>query len=117
MIARIWNGAVKESDSKDYYEYLKKTGVAEMERFTGNKMVNIMQRVENGKIHFQIVSLWDSMEAIRSFAGEDIEKAKYYPEDKKYLLKMKPFVEHYEVTYPGDYNLNINQKLFLRDLM
>ena len=41
--------------------------------------------------------LWDSFEAIRRFAGEDYEKAHYYPEDREFLIELEPFVDHYEV--------------------
>jgi hypothetical protein len=43
------------------------------------------------------MTLWDSVESIKRFAGEDIHKARYYPEDKDYLLEMEPHVTHYEV--------------------
>jgi hypothetical protein len=41
--------------------------------------------------------LWESFDAIRRFAGEDYEKAHYYPEDRDFLLELEPFVEHYDV--------------------
>jgi hypothetical protein len=41
--------------------------------------------------------LWDSIEAIKKFAGPNIEKAVYYPEDVKYLLELEPHVKHFEV--------------------
>ena len=37
------------------------------------------------------------MEAIRAFAGDDVERARYYPEDREYLLQLEPRVAHYEV--------------------
>jgi hypothetical protein len=43
------------------------------------------------------VSLWESVDAIRKFAGPDIERAVYYPEDKEFLLELEPNVTHYEV--------------------
>jgi hypothetical protein len=43
------------------------------------------------------MSLWDSLEAIRAFAGDDVERARYYPEDASYLLELEPTVAHYEV--------------------
>ena len=41
--------------------------------------------------------LWDSFESIKAFAGPEYEKAVYYPEDKKFLLKLDPRVTHFEV--------------------
>jgi hypothetical protein len=49
--------------------------------------------------------LWDSFDAVRRFAGDDIERAVYYPEDKEYLLSLEPNVEHYDVLYLKSGNL------------
>jgi hypothetical protein len=46
-----------------------------------------------------VVAFWDSIEAIRAFAGDDHGKAVYYPEDDAYLLSREPKVEHYEVKF------------------
>jgi hypothetical protein len=43
------------------------------------------------------MSLWDSMDSIRAFAGDDVERARYYPEDRGFLLELEPHVTHYEV--------------------
>jgi hypothetical protein len=43
------------------------------------------------------LTLWDSYDAIRAFAGQGVERARYYPEDEAYLLELEPTVTHYEV--------------------
>jgi hypothetical protein len=43
------------------------------------------------------LSFWDSVRAIEAFAGEDIDRAVYYPEDDRYLLERDPHVLHYQV--------------------
>lgn len=48
-------------------------------------------------MHYLLLTLWDSVDAIRRFAGDEYEKARYYPEDKNFLLELEPFVTHYEV--------------------
>ena len=44
-----------------------------------------------------IACVWDGYDAIRAFAGPDVEDVVYYPEDRRYLLAMPPRVRHYEV--------------------
>lgn len=44
------------------------------------------------------MTFWESLDAIRGFAGDDLEKAKYYPEDAEFLLEYEPRVVHYEVV-------------------
>lgn len=100
MIARMWHGAVPSEKAADYYDYLQRTGVTDYESTPGNRGVYILQREENGVTHFHILTFWESYDAIRAFAGDDYEKARYYPEDTAYLLELEPLVMHYEVRYP-----------------
>jgi len=99
MIARTWHGIVPENKSGEYYNYLLKTGVVDLESIKGNLGVFILKRIENGNSHFQMISLWDSYASIKKFAGEDYNLARYYPEDKNYLIRLEKFVTHYEVLY------------------
>ncbi len=97
MIARIWKGVVREADKDIYHEYLKKTGLNEYASTPGNRGVYTLRRVSEGKCEFLLLTLWDSWDATKAFAGSDYEKAVYYPEDDRYLLEKRPLVEHYEV--------------------
>ncbi len=97
MIARLWHGIVPQEKAEAYHAYLLRTGVPDYQATPGSRGVYVLQRLEGPHVHFLLVSLWDSLEAIRTFAGEDIERARYYPEDAEYLLEMEPNVTHYEV--------------------
>ncbi|MDQ3744971.1 MAG: hypothetical protein M3444_11360 [Acidobacteriota bacterium] len=48
-------------------------------------------------MHFLLLTFWDSIEAIKRFAGEDAERARYYPADEEYLLEKEARATHYEV--------------------
>jgi len=63
----------------------------------GNRGVEVLRRTVGDETHFVFISFWDSMDAIRAFAGDDVERARYYPEDRDYLLELEPGVTHYEV--------------------
>jgi heme-degrading monooxygenase HmoA len=64
----------------------------------GNISVHILERQEGEVTHFITLTFWESLDAIRGFAGDDLEKAKYYPEDMDYLLEFEPGAVHYEVV-------------------
>ncbi len=98
MIARIWRGVTRESDAAEYMDYLRATGLKDYAGVEGNRGVFVLRRAAEDRAEFVLISLWDSFDAIRRFAGEDIERAVYYPEDKKYLLALEPKVLHYEVA-------------------
>ena len=99
MIARMWHGMAPEALADEYENYIHKTGVPGLKSTPGNLGVLILRRTENGRVHFLLFSFWESSEAISRFAGSDIEKARYYPEDKKYLIELEPKVTHYEVIF------------------
>jgi heme-degrading monooxygenase HmoA len=94
---RIWHGATPAAKADAYLEYLKATGVKEYQATRGNLGVQVVRRIGEGRADFLTISLWESVDAIRGFAGDDIEKAVYYPEDDAYLLEREPTVAHYEV--------------------
>ena len=97
MIARTWRGATKASDGDAYVEYLRKTGIREYKATPGNKGVIALRRERDGKTEFFLVSLWDSWDAVRAFAGPTPERAVFYPEDDRFLVERDNHVDHYEV--------------------
>jgi len=99
MIARIWRGVTPESKSKEYLDYMMETGVKGCRATEGNRGVYILQKVHGERADFLFISLWESFDAIRRFAGADIEKAVYYPKDREFLLELEPNVVHYEVMF------------------
>jgi heme-degrading monooxygenase HmoA len=98
MIARVWHGTVRPGTGDDYAAYLDRTGVRECRATPGNQGVYVLRRDEPDGTEFTFISLWESLEAIRRFAGTDIERARYFPEDRKYLLTLEPTVTHYHVS-------------------
>lgn len=98
MIARLWHGVTRSADSDAYLQYLHRTGIPDYKATPGNRGVTVLRRSEGAKTHFLLVTFWDSLEAIKKFAGEEYEKARYYPEDTRWLLELEPTVMHYEVT-------------------
>ena len=97
MIARTWHGAVRAEDAARYHAYLFETGVPGCLGTPGNLGVRVLRRIEGREAHFLFISFWESEDAIRAFAGNDIQRAHYYAEDRKYLLELEPHVTHYEV--------------------
>lgn len=97
MIARIWHGMVPAEKAAVYHEFLKGTGIKEYQETEGNLGVYVMQRIEGDIAHFTLLTFWESEEAIKRFAGDDISIAHYYPEDKDFLLEFEPNVVHHDV--------------------
>ncbi len=98
MIARIWHGVTSASKADEYWAFLNKRAIPDFQGTAGNVGAYILRRVDGDRAHFLTISFWESTDVIRNFAGEDIERAKYYPEDKDFLLEFEPTVAHYEAT-------------------
>jgi heme-degrading monooxygenase HmoA len=98
MIARMWHGRVPVFKSQAYREFLKARAIPDYRSVAGNLSVHILERSEGEVIHFITLTFWKDMESIKSFAGEDVELAKYYAEDREYLLEFEPSVVHYTVV-------------------
>src|SRR5690242_18386949 len=96
MIARIWRGVTSAEKAIEYFEYLVETGLKDYRTVPGNRGVQVLRRTYEGKTEFLLISLWESYEAIRAFAGDDLERAVYYSQDEEFLLEMEPKVTHYE---------------------
>ncbi len=97
MIARIWHGITPAAKADAYLDSLNETGVPDYKATPGNRGVYVLRRIEGEVAHFILISLWESMEAIKQFAGPEPEVARYYPADKKFLLEFEPTVTHHEV--------------------
>ncbi len=100
MIARIWRGAVARADGDAYAEYVAATGLA---GYTSTEEIGspptpwLLRRDVGDKTEVVTLSICDSMEKIKAFAGEDLEVAVFYPEDDRFLIERDEFVSHYVV--------------------
>jgi heme-degrading monooxygenase HmoA len=97
MIARTWRGTVRRADAEEYAGYIRETGFAEYGQAAGNRGAWMLRRDKGERTEFVTLSLWESEDAIRAFAGDDIEAAVLYPEDARYLIGGESTVAHYEV--------------------
>jgi heme-degrading monooxygenase HmoA len=98
VIARTWTGVVRRADADAYADYIRETGFAEYGRTAGNRGAWMLRRDDGERTEFVTLSMWDSVDAIKAFAGEDIEAAVLYPEDERYLVGGESSVVHYEVV-------------------
>jgi heme-degrading monooxygenase HmoA len=97
MIARIWKGAVHRRDADAYARYMQDTGVAGYARTPGNRGVWMLRREVGDRTEFVMFTLWESLEAVKAFAGDDYQTAVFYPEDDRFLVERELVATHYEV--------------------
>lgn len=95
MIARIWHDRTPVAKADEYLELLKRLAIPDYQRTTGFKALTFLRQVLKNEAHFTLITYWENLEVIKNFAGEDFEKAKYYPEDKDFLLEFEEKVQHH----------------------
>ncbi len=98
MIARLWRGWTSLDDADAYVAYVERTGIEGYRATPGNRGAWILRRLHADRAEICTLSFWDSLDAIRAFAGEDVEQAVFFPEDDRYLIDRELRVAHYEVS-------------------
>jgi heme-degrading monooxygenase HmoA len=94
----MWHGRVPTGKALAYREFLNRRAIPDYQSVPGNLSVHILERADGEVTHFITLTFWENMAAIAAFAGDDVEAAKYYPEDRDFLLEFEPRVVHYEVV-------------------
>lgn len=105
MITRIWHGRTKKDEAEIYRHLVVETGIKDYLKTEGNLGAQILQRDEENETHFYTVTQWKDYESIKSFAGENYNKPKYYPKDDKYLLEKETEVKHFETYSFSNYQI------------
>lgn len=97
MIARIWRGWTSTGDADAYGEYLKRTGIKEYRKTPGIHSAYFLRREDGDRTKFVTLNFWDSPDAVKGFAGEDVTRAVFDPEDDRQLGDRDATVTHHEV--------------------
>ena len=97
MIARIWHGKTDKASYEAYSNFLKQVAIPDYKKTAGFQGLMFLRQLIGKEAHFKLITYWENVDAIKKFAGEDFEKAKYYPEDEDFLLEFEENVQHFEV--------------------
>ena len=98
MIVRNWHGRVPAALSDRYLALMREVALPDYKATPGNLGAWCLTRPEGEVVHFEMLTFWADLEAIKRFAGADFEHAKYYDFDAEFLLEQEPFVRHYEAV-------------------
>lgn len=98
MIARIWRGWTSPDDADAYIEYVTETGIRAYQATPGNRGAHILTRRAGDRTEFLVLSFWESLDAVRGFAGDDVDRAVFYPDDDRFLVDRELAVTHYDVS-------------------
>jgi hypothetical protein len=100
-ILREWRAEIRRALKDEYVAYVKATGIAGYKQTPGNLGAVVAVRdIDGERAEIVTLSWWQDEASIEAFAGSDIGRARYYPEDDRYLLTRPETVQHYDSMEP-----------------
>jgi antibiotic biosynthesis monooxygenase (ABM) superfamily enzyme len=96
VIARVWRGATLGEDADAYAAYVEESGMKAARALPGSRGTIVLRRLRAGRAEFETILLFDSMDDVTAFAGDDLDKAVFFPEDDRYLVERDLEVSHFE---------------------
>ena len=97
-ILRMWKGQATPEKAEIYVQHARKHVFPELRRIEGHRGAYLLRRAMNGAVEFVVLTLWDSMDAVRKFAGAKPQRAVVAPDAQALLSRFDDFVSHYEVV-------------------
>lgn len=97
-VVRIWEGRVPRERADEYTALMRSTGLVDYRATPGNRGAWVLRRDEGDATHVTMLTIWDSLDAVRAFAGDPVDRARYYDFDADYLLELPETVTHYAVA-------------------
>jgi heme-degrading monooxygenase HmoA/uncharacterized protein YciI len=98
MILRMWKGQTTPEKAEKYVQHATNNVFPELRAIAGHRGAYLLRCAVNGAVEFVVLTLWDSMAAVRRFAGAKPEKAVVAPQAQALLSSFDNFVSHYEVV-------------------
>ena len=98
MIARVWKGIAITEKANDYLEHLQHSVFPELAQIDGYRKAYVLRRDLGDAVEFTVQTFWESMEAIRQFAGDNVETAVVAPAAQPLFREFDSTVTHYEVV-------------------
>jgi heme-degrading monooxygenase HmoA len=98
VIARVWRGWARPEDADVYEEHFRGAVLPHLAEVSGYRGARLLRRSDGVEVAFVAVTFFESVDAIRAFAGPDLEAAVVEPEARRALSRFDGRCEHYVVT-------------------
>ena len=98
-ILRMWKGRAALEGAASYVEHATEKVFPSLRAIEGHRGAYLLRRTVGGSIEFVVLTLWESMEAVRRFAGEEPDKAVVEPAARATLTEFDKFVTHFQIVH------------------
>jgi heme-degrading monooxygenase HmoA len=97
MTARVWKGWTKAENANAYGELLRGVVYPGLQKINGYRGGYILRQDGKDETEFVTVNLFESLEAVKAFAGPEYETPVFEPEARRLLSRVEPIARHYDV--------------------
>jgi len=97
MIARLWRGWTSSENADAYERLLREQVLPGLQQIDGYRGGYILRQEGTDEVEFVVMNLFESLEAVRAFAGPEYTVPVFEPEARQLLSKVEPVARHYEV--------------------
>jgi heme-degrading monooxygenase HmoA len=99
MVERVWSARAKtDADAAAYASYFQRVVVPELKAVDGYRGARLLRRDAAGTIEIVVATRWDSLDAIRGFAGDDLERAVVHEEAAALFSDYDRVVRHFDIV-------------------
>jgi len=97
MIARLWRGWTRPENADAYESLLRERVLPGLQGIDGYRGGYVLRQDGTDEVEFVVLNLFESLDAVRAFAGPDYTVPVFDPEARQLLSKVEPRAFHYEV--------------------
>lgn len=97
MIARVWRGWTTGRQADAYENFLREKVIPGIRKIKGHKGAYVLRQAGGEEVEFVVINLFESLDAVKAFAGEDYDVPVFEPEARQLLARVEPQANHYEV--------------------
>jgi heme-degrading monooxygenase HmoA len=98
MIIRTWVAYAKPGNARAYREHLRGSVLPQLRKRDGFLGLSLCEAERDGQVEIMVISRWESLDAIKAFAGSKVDKAVVDPGARAVLAEFDDFATHYDVT-------------------
>ncbi|HEV8629497.1 MAG TPA: antibiotic biosynthesis monooxygenase [Thermoanaerobaculia bacterium] len=99
LIVRLWHGRTRPEDADTYHQMLREEILPGIHRIAGYRGCYLLWRAAGDEVEFVTLTLWESLHAVRRFAGDDYERAVIHPAAEALLTRRDERSTHYEAEW------------------
>jgi len=96
---RLWHGEVALEKADEYQKFMIEKAAPDYSSVPGLLNLSFQRKDDADKANFLLMTIWDNIESVKKFSGDDVELAKYYPEDDAFLLSKEKYTTMYDIFY------------------